>query len=123
MPFFPFTGNSLRLFATYAESACVVCGKPACRGSRASLPAIHDTGQIRPRTQGRNAMAILDLSRAVDRNGPISDAISRFVYMVVSSVISWNDARKTYKALSQLTAHELDDIGLCRGDLDSISRK
>ncbi len=68
-------------------------------------------------------MAILDLSRAVDRNGPISDAISRFVYMVVSSVISWNDARKTYKALSQLTAHELDDIGLCRGDLDSISRK
>lgn len=32
----------------------------------------------------------------------------------------WNDARMTRKALSGLSDRELDDIGLCRGDIDSI---
>lgn len=35
---------------------------------------------------------------------------------------AWNDARVTRKALSKLSDRELDDIGLCRGDLDSIGR-
>jgi uncharacterized protein YjiS (DUF1127 family) len=32
----------------------------------------------------------------------------------------WNDARVTRKALSTLSDRELDDIGLCRGDIDHI---
>jgi uncharacterized protein YjiS (DUF1127 family) len=35
----------------------------------------------------------------------------------------WNDARLTRKALSQLTARELDDIGLCFGDIDRIAQR
>jgi uncharacterized protein YjiS (DUF1127 family) len=34
----------------------------------------------------------------------------------------WNDARVTRKALSKLSDRELDDIGLCRGDIEDIGR-
>ena len=40
---------------------------------------------------------------------------------LVSSVVAWNDARVTRNALSRLSDRELDDIGLTRGDIDSIS--
>ena len=35
----------------------------------------------------------------------------------------WNDARITSKSLSRLSARELDDIGLCRGDIEMIAAK
>jgi uncharacterized protein YjiS (DUF1127 family) len=35
---------------------------------------------------------------------------------------NWNDARVTRKALNKLSDRELDDIGLCRGDIDTIGR-
>ncbi|MFN3280792.1 MAG: DUF1127 domain-containing protein [Tabrizicola sp.] len=34
----------------------------------------------------------------------------------------WNDARVTRKALNKLSDRELDDIGLCRGDIERIGR-
>ncbi|QPM88922.1 DUF1127 domain-containing protein [Pseudooceanicola algae] len=42
------------------------------------------------------------------------------VYRVMTAVINWNDARATRKALSRLTDRELNDIGLVRGDIDSV---
>ncbi len=39
-----------------------------------------------------------------------------------SSLAAWNDARVTRKALSKLSDRELDDIGLCRGDIEMIGR-
>jgi uncharacterized protein YjiS (DUF1127 family) len=47
----------------------------------------------------------------------------RFVQMIDASMSAfkgWTDARMTRKALGKLTDHELDDIGLCRGDIDTI---
>ncbi|MCF8485827.1 MAG: DUF1127 domain-containing protein [Rhodobacteraceae bacterium] len=41
---------------------------------------------------------------------------------LLSTVANWNDARVTRKALSKLTDRELDDIGLCRGDIEMIGR-
>lgn len=41
---------------------------------------------------------------------------------LVDRVVGWNDARVTRKALSKLTDRELDDIGLCRGDIEMIGR-
>ncbi|GAA6182585.1 MULTISPECIES: DUF1127 domain-containing protein [unclassified Shimia] len=35
-------------------------------------------------------------------------------------VVDWNDKRLTRKALEQLSARELEDIGLSRGDVHSI---
>ena len=37
-----------------------------------------------------------------------------------ASVRNWNDIRVTRKALGALSDRELDDIGLCRGDIDLI---
>lgn len=41
---------------------------------------------------------------------------------VASTIQAWNSARVTRKALSRLSNRELDDIGLCRGDIDQIGR-
>ena len=42
---------------------------------------------------------------------------------LVASIASWNDARITRNALAKLSDRELDDIGLCRGDIDFISAR
>lgn len=39
-----------------------------------------------------------------------------------SALQRWNDARITRSALGKLTDRELDDIGLCRGDIEMIGR-
>ena len=41
---------------------------------------------------------------------------------VLSMFKVWNDARITRKALSKLSDRELDDIGLCRGDIEMLGR-
>ncbi|NDV01851.1 DUF1127 domain-containing protein [Pseudoroseicyclus tamaricis] len=41
---------------------------------------------------------------------------------LVSAITGWNDERMTRKSLSTLSVRELDDIGLCRGDIDNIAR-
>ncbi len=40
---------------------------------------------------------------------------------LVATVSAWNDARVTRNALSKLSDHELDDLGLSRGDIANIS--
>ncbi len=39
---------------------------------------------------------------------------------LVSGFNHWNQTRRTRAALSKLSAHELADIGLSRGDIDGI---
>ncbi len=41
---------------------------------------------------------------------------------VVGVLSAWNDARVTRKALNKLSDRELDDIGLCRGDIEFLGR-
>lgn len=40
---------------------------------------------------------------------------------LIGSVVAWNDARMTRNSLNKLSARELDDIGLVRGDIDFIA--
>jgi uncharacterized protein YjiS (DUF1127 family) len=40
---------------------------------------------------------------------------------LIAAISDWNDARMTRKALSKLSDRELDDIGLCRGDIEDIA--
>jgi len=44
----------------------------------------------------------------------------QFVSNAFAAVAEWNDARVTRNALARLSDRELDDIGLCRGDIDHI---
>lgn len=42
---------------------------------------------------------------------------------IAASLAAWNDARVTRGALSKLSDRELDDIGLCRGDIEFIAAR
>ena len=46
----------------------------------------------------------------------------RFVTDFVANFATWNDARVTRNALGKLSDRELDDIGLCRGEVEMIGR-
>ena len=46
----------------------------------------------------------------------------QFVSDIYLAVSNWNDARVTRNALGKLSDRELDDIGLCRGDIEMIGR-
>ena len=61
-------------------------------------------------------MAVIDTSRSHAAPGFIGRAIAK----VTAAFTTWSDARATRKALSQLSDHELDDIGLSRNDIDRI---
>ena len=39
-----------------------------------------------------------------------------------ASISAWNDARVTRTTLAKLSNRELDDIGLCRSDIEMIGR-
>ncbi len=67
-------------------------------------------------------MAAYESSRAAPF-GAIS--IFRAVQVVseaFASISIWNDARVTRNSLGKLSDRELDDIGLCRGDIEMIGR-
>jgi len=62
-------------------------------------------------------MAILDITAR-------STGMGTGLFATTMATLSdWNDARITRKALRQLSARELDDIGLCYGDIDAIADK
>lgn len=50
-------------------------------------------------------------------------SLLNLVSTLVASIASWNDARVTRNALSKLSDRELDDIGLCRGDIELIAAR
>ena len=65
-------------------------------------------------------MALIDSNRQL-AGAIFINRIMRSGHDILGSVIAWNDARVTRKSLSRLSARELDDIGLCRGDIDDIA--
>ncbi|MFN3664158.1 DUF1127 domain-containing protein [Yoonia sp.] len=46
--------------------------------------------------------------------------VPSFIVAVIGAVAAWNDARITRNSLSRLSARELDDIGLCYGDIEKV---
>lgn len=42
---------------------------------------------------------------------------------LLSLVVSWQEARVVRRDLGRLSDRELDDIGLCRGDIERIARR
>lgn len=60
---------------------------------------------------------------AIMTNRPLGAGFraTRVLAEIVGRIAAWNDARVTRRALSKLTDRELDDLGLCRGDIDYIA--
>ncbi|MCX7567565.1 DUF1127 domain-containing protein [Sulfitobacter sp. F26169L] len=67
-------------------------------------------------------MATFDTTRTTYGVATFANRVSAFAADLANSFSAWNDARVTSKALSNLTDRELADIGLDRGDIDSVAR-
>jgi uncharacterized protein YjiS (DUF1127 family) len=66
-------------------------------------------------------MATIETSRRAPLGAVTTYRAVQGATSVLASLAAWNDARVTRKALGRLTDRELDDIGLCRADIDVIS--
>ncbi|MFA3918627.1 DUF1127 domain-containing protein [Ruegeria hyattellae] len=66
-------------------------------------------------------MAALDTTRTTFGSYGLVGRIGATFNAWVSAMVEWNDARVTRNALAVLTDRELDDIGMCRGDIDAVA--
>ncbi|MEO9778709.1 MAG: DUF1127 domain-containing protein [Sedimentitalea sp.] len=66
-------------------------------------------------------MAAFDTNRTTHGSFGLIGRIGTLISSASDAVIEWNDARMTRNALSGLTNRELEDIGLIRGDIDSVA--
>lgn len=64
-------------------------------------------------------MASIDTTRGFA--APAWNGAPSFITRALVALRDWNDGRVTRKALSRLTDRELEDIGLCRGDIEDIA--
>ena len=65
-------------------------------------------------------MALLDTHRPLGSAQGVAGRIATFATGLVAAVVEWDDVRRTRNALRQLTAHELDDLGLSIADVETI---
>jgi len=111
--------------ATYAAAAIRPCLPPHCFAFAESLITRHrrqSTAFSKSKLERNTAMAAYESSAAAPL-GAVS--IFRSVQLfsgMFASVSAWNDARVTRKALGRLSDRELDDIGLCRAEVNMIGR-
>lgn len=64
------------------------------------------------------AIATAPVSASVD---VFESRVARILNSAMNPVLSWNRKRKTRNVLARLSDHELDDIGLTRGDIDTMA--
>ena len=67
-------------------------------------------------------MAAYESSRAAPFGAISIFRAVQFVSAGFASLSAWNDARVTRNSLAKLSDRELDDIGLCRADVDLMGR-
>ncbi|WP_298298721.1 DUF1127 domain-containing protein [uncultured Litoreibacter sp.] len=63
-------------------------------------------------------MAVFETSRALTEGARFNP--TTLFTRIAGAVMAWNDRRMTRNALSSLTARELEDIGLSRGDIANM---
>ncbi|HRO14962.1 MAG TPA: DUF1127 domain-containing protein [Paracoccus sp. (in: a-proteobacteria)] len=62
-------------------------------------------------------MSAIDFDRA-----PVGVHANGIGTRLRATITRWADTRATRNELSRLTDRELDDIGLCRGDIERVAR-
>ncbi|MDA7426271.1 DUF1127 domain-containing protein [Thalassococcus lentus] len=67
-------------------------------------------------------MAAIDTSRPFAASGS-TGRIGTLFTSIFATAAAWNDARLTRKSLEALSDRELEDIGLCRGDIDGVAHR
>ena len=66
-------------------------------------------------------MVAIDTPRAAAP--AFANRIISAIYGASASFTACNEARMTRNALSRLSARELEDIGLCRGEIEEIAAR
>jgi uncharacterized protein YjiS (DUF1127 family) len=66
-------------------------------------------------------MAATNTTRTAPLGAITTYRFIQFVSTGFASLGNWNDRRMTRNALGKLTDRELDDIGLCRGDIADVA--
>ena len=66
-------------------------------------------------------MATFDTTRTTYGSATVGSRFYAALSSVAAQIVAWNDSRATRNALSGLTDRELEDIGLTRGDIDSVA--
>lgn len=67
-------------------------------------------------------MAQIEMTRMPAISAVVAFRVTNAALNAASTFVAWNNERRTRAILSRLSAHELNDIGLCRGDIDVIAR-
>ncbi len=65
-------------------------------------------------------MSITDTTRT---SSATLGTVARALNDTLATLTAWKKERATRDALNKLSDRELDDIGLCRGDIDMIARR
>lgn len=68
-------------------------------------------------------MAVFNTIRPLTSGQVSAGRVTKFLFNAFGTVAEWNDTRITRKSLSQLSNRELDDIGLSRGDIETLNIK
>ncbi|MDJ0822613.1 MAG: DUF1127 domain-containing protein [Paracoccaceae bacterium] len=66
-------------------------------------------------------MASFDTTRPMADGHLYGARPSTLFARIHGAIAAWNDARVTRNALSKLSDHELEDLGLSRGDIDAMA--
>jgi len=66
-------------------------------------------------------MAAFDTARTTYGTTGLIGRIGTTFTAIAATIAQWNDTRVTRNSLSVLTDRELNDIGLCRGDIEIIA--
>lgn len=66
-------------------------------------------------------MTAIDTSRSSHGSFDLGHRVSTTISALRAAVVAWNDARVTRNALAGLSDRELEDIGLIRGDIETVA--
>jgi len=65
-------------------------------------------------------MSIIDTSRTASASHGV---IGQVIANTLGTLLAWNEERRTRAALNRLSDRELEDIGICRGDIEQVARR
>ena len=107
---------------SYAQTAYDTCNFGSCRAESSPLDAGHRTTAtlVNSRSEDKD-MAAFDTTRTTYGSTGLFGRIGALISSAAGAIAAWNDARATRNVLSGLTDRELADIGLCRGDIDTVA--
>jgi len=97
----------------------LACYAPAARLIK---PQTEGSPLLRAAFEKEYIMAAIQTTRPAPFGANSTFRVLTSASAILSAVRGWNDARVTRKALSKLSNRELDDIGLCRGDVERMGR-